>query len=202
MALISLQTTTLASPIPLWSGSLTKYSLPLLSPLQSFILYSLPYSLITLIKLSSIISLKTSSLLSIQSCSTSVWYWFISHSSHSTVFFSWLMISFSLAFFLLPKSFNSQYYLLLFFFLLKYWPPCPSFPLSLPYMHPNTNTLKSRALSWRSSLTSSLSHTIHNTPNTFTELVVTRYKLLYKALWYIKCLKKHRIGDLIVKVIH
>ena len=99
-----------------WFPFKLPYSLPLLSPLQSFILYSLPYSLITLIKLSSIISLKSSSLLSIQSCSTSLWYWFISHSSHSTVFFSWLMISFSLAFFLLPKSFNSQYYLLLFFF--------------------------------------------------------------------------------------
>ena len=133
--MISLQTTTLASPIPLWSGSLTKYSLPLLSPLQSFILYSLPYSLITLIKLSSIISLKTSSLLSIQSCSTSVWYWFISHSSHSTVFFSWLMISFSLAFFLLPKSSNSQYYLLLFFFFFaKILASLPFFPI-IPPLH-------------------------------------------------------------------
>ena len=42
-------------------------------PIKSSVLYSLPYSLITLIKSSTITSLKTSSFLSIPSCSTTLW---------------------------------------------------------------------------------------------------------------------------------
>lgn len=43
------------------------------TPIKSSVLDSLPYSLITLIKPSTITSLKTSSFLSIPSCSTTLW---------------------------------------------------------------------------------------------------------------------------------
>lgn len=62
-------------------------------------------------------------------------------------------------------------------------------------------TLKSWSLLWKSLLTSSLG-SIHYVPNTFAEPKVTRHKLPCKVLWYIKCLRKHRIEDSIIRVIH